>query len=326
MKNKIICIILVIFTMVAFTGCQLAHEDLSQAKTNDRLIGVFVSYEHIDLFDMEGYLNDNIGKLANGGEIEIDGSSSQYNNRLYAKLVDEEVTTTDGEKYTKYKYVFEGVDGISMFSPTITDPVTGDSYSSGGSGNGISNFKYNVKVGDNKEGIELEGTIYIASGMSKTLFTNPVYQSNDGKVYLLSGQGFSSDNIGEGEFLTTTMEDSTSITDNKITTTYTASIKLSIATMNPTEKVAIYQMDDENNIITKNEYLPEKVPEEIVPDKSCEYFIVESHKRTFNGEKQIERQLFSKRDDSLYYFKKGDHSVLYKIFSTILWETGESLR
>lgn len=325
MKNKIICIILAIVTMVAFTGCQLAHEDLAQAKINDRLIGVFVSYEYIDLFDIEGYLNDNIGKLANGSEIEIDGANSQYNNRLYATLVEEELTTTDGEKYTKYKYVFEGVDGISMFSPSITEPVTGDSYSSSSSDNGISDLKYNVKVGDNEKGIELEGTVYIASGMSMTLFTNPVYQSNDGKVYLLSGEGFSSENIDEGEFFTSTMDDSTSITDNKITTTYTASIKLSIATMNPTEKVGIYQMDSENNIITKNEYLPGKVPEEIVPDKSCEYFIVESHKRTFNGEKQVERQLFSKKDDSLYYLKKGDNSALYKILATILWETEDNI-
>lgn len=321
MKNKIICIILAIVTMVGFTGCQLAHEDLAQAKINDRLIGVFVSYEYIDLFDFEGYLNDNIGKLANGGEIKIDGTDNQYNDRLYATLVDEEITTTDGEKHTNYKYVFESVDGISMFSPTIIDPVTGDSYSSSSSHNGISDLKYHVNVGDNEKGIELEGTIYIASGaMSKTLFTNPVYQSNDGKVYLLSGQGFSSDNLDEGELFTNTMEDSASITDNKITTTYTASIKLSIATINPTEKIAIYQMDSENNIITKNEYLPEKVPEEILPDKSCEYFIVESHKKTFNGEKQVERQLFSKKDDSLYYLKKGAKNVLYKTFSTILWE------
>lgn len=312
--------------MVSFTGCQLAHEDLAQAETNDRLIGVFISYEHIDLFDIGGYLNDNIGKLANGGEIEIDGANSQYNDRLYATLVDEEVTTTDGEKYTKYKYVFEGVDGISMFSPSITEPVTGDTYSSSSSDNGISDLKYNVKVGDNEKGIELEGTVYIAAGaMYKAFFTNPVYQSNDGKVYLLSSDGFSSDSIDEGELFTTTMEDSTSITDNKITTTYTASIKLSIATMNPTEKVAIYQMDSKNNIITKNEYLPEKVPEEIVPDKSCEYFIVESQKETCNDEKQVERQLFSKRDDSIYYFKKGDNSVLYKTFSNILWEAKDSI-
>ena len=117
------------------------------------------------------------------------------------------------------------------------------------------------------------------------------------------------------------MTGSTSRTENKTTTTYSASIKLSIETMNPTEKVAIYQMDSENNIILRNEYLPESVPEEITPEKSCEYFLVESQKKTFNGEKQIERQLFSKTDTSLYYFVKDNNGVLHKTYSALMWET-----
>lgn len=329
MKNKILCIILTLLMVVTFSGCQLAREDLAQTKEGDKLIGVFVTYEHLDLFDMESYLNDNISKFSKGGNIEINGAHDIYNNRLYATLVEEELTAVNsGEKHSMFSYVFEGLDGISMFAPTITDPITGDSYSSSSSGKGISDPKYHVKRGDNEEGIELEATIYVASGaMSDAIYINPVYQSDDSKVYLQSGQGFmaSGDN-GEGGVYTQTMTDSTSRTENKTITTYTTSIKLSIATMNPTETVAIYQMDSSNRIISKNEYSPGNVPEEITPEKSCEYFIVESHKTTFNGEKQVERQIFSKTDTSIYYFVKGNNGVLYKTYSSIIWETKDNVK
>lgn len=297
MKNKICCIVLALLITIAFSGCQLAREDLLPSKENNRLIGVFVSYDYIDLFDMESYLNDNINKFSNGGNIQINDVNDKYNNRLYAKLVEKEMTATGGEKYTNSEYIFDGLDGITMFSPRITDPITGNSYISSGASNGISDMKSNYKSTDNEEKIELEGTIYLSSGaMSSGIYINPVYQSEDGKVYLKSGHGFmtSGDN-GEGGVYSQTITDSSTKTEGKKSTTYSTQIKLSVATMNPTEKVLIYQMDNKNNIITKDEYVPDNIIREITPDNSCEYLIVENHKISFNGEKQVERQIFSKK-------------------------------
>lgn len=323
MKNKILFMILTLLIVLTFSGCQLAHEDLAQAKVKDKLIGVFVTYEHLNLFNLEDYLNDNINKLSEGGNIEINNSTNIDNNRFYARLVEEELTAEDnGEKHILLSYIFEGLEGISMFVATITDPNTGDDYSSVSSGDGVSDPKYHIKSGDNEEEIEPEGTIYVASGaMSDPIYINPVYQRDDGKVYLQSGQGFkaSGDN-SEGEVFTQTMTESVSKTVNKTTTQYTASIKLSIATMNPTEKVAIYQMDSVNNVISKNEYLPTRVPQEITPEESCDYFLVESYKKAFNGERHVERQLFSKKDDGLYYFVESVHGTINKSCTTILWE------
>lgn len=323
MKNKVLCMLVTLLIVLTFSGCQLAYEELAQTKESDKLIGVFVTYEHLDLFDMENYLNDNISKFSKGGNMVINGADDKYNNRLYATLVEEELTAVEsGEKQSMFSYVFEGLDGISMFASTITDPITGDSYSSTSSDNGISDSKYHLKSGDSEEEIELEGTIYVASGeISNAFYINPVYQSGDGKVYLQSGQGFmvSGDN-NEGGVYTHTMVDSTSRTENKKTTQYTASIKLSFATINPTEKVVIYQIDSKNNTISNNEYLPSSVPQEIMPEKSCEYFIVESHKKALRGERQVDRQLFSKNDDEIYYFVKANNGVINKSYSTILWE------
>ena len=51
MKNKILFMILTLLIVLTFSGCQLAHEDLAQAKVKDKLIGVFVTYEHLNLFN-----------------------------------------------------------------------------------------------------------------------------------------------------------------------------------------------------------------------------------------------------------------------------------
>ena len=71
-------------------------------------------------------------------------------------------------------------------------------------------------------------------------------------------------------------------------------------------------MDSGNNIISKNEFLPESVPQEIKAAQDCEYFMVESHKTAYSGEKQVERQIFSKADSALSFFVKGDKGILFK--------------
>ena len=78
---EIFLAVLIIFSLM---GCQLALED--KEDNTDILIGVFITEEHLDLFDMEGYLNDNINTLSGGGLINIDKNSSQYQGRLYATL------------------------------------------------------------------------------------------------------------------------------------------------------------------------------------------------------------------------------------------------
>ena len=78
-------------------------------------------------------------------------------------------------------------------------------------------------------------------------------------------------------------------------------------------------MDKTNTIISSSEYSPEMVPIEITPADSCEYFLIENYKKSFNNEIHIERQLFSKNDTSIYYFVLGENNILNKTYSTILW-------
>lgn len=80
--------------VLPLTGCQLALPGEESAQ-DDRLIGVYVTTEYLDLFDIESYLEDNLNAGWTGGEIT--GDTDPYEGRVYA------VRTEDG------KYVFEGV-------------------------------------------------------------------------------------------------------------------------------------------------------------------------------------------------------------------------
>ena len=91
MKNKIIiCFIIAAFAL-NLCGCQLALPE-GEGTERDRLIGCFITTEHLDLFDFEAYFNDNAHKLVSGGEITLDGDTAAYRNRIYAELYDETYT------------------------------------------------------------------------------------------------------------------------------------------------------------------------------------------------------------------------------------------
>ena len=49
-----------ILAVLMLAGCQLASEEKREDTTQDRLVGVFVTMDHMELdFDIEGWLNDN---------------------------------------------------------------------------------------------------------------------------------------------------------------------------------------------------------------------------------------------------------------------------
>ena len=320
MSRKLFAVITALLIIFTLSGCQLAHEDEAANNGIDKLIGVYVSYDHVDLFNLEGYINDNLN--FSGGEIKIEGETKKYEGRMYATRKDEMRTSSEGEKYTNTQFVFEELPGIGMFAPTVVDPRLEDrTYISAG-GDGFTDTKFHVRSGDNEDGLELSGTLYISSGaMSDAIYINPVYQSEDGKVYLVSGQGFAAtgDN-GEGGVYSQKLEDKVAINENGKSKSYSSMIEVSIATMNPTIKVSILQMDKDSNVVKKVEYNPDNVPSELKTEFDTEYIIVESKKETFNKELKKERTLFSKSDEALWYFKKSNDKVFVKAYTTILWE------
>ncbi len=55
----------VIFMAFTASGCTLAVPEAGTDGNGDRLIGAFITSEYLDLYDMEGYLNDHAASLMN---------------------------------------------------------------------------------------------------------------------------------------------------------------------------------------------------------------------------------------------------------------------
>ena len=69
--NKLFALILAVLMLA---GCQLASEEQREDTTQDRLAGVFITFERLDLdFDIEGWLNVN-GLNAENANVQSEGS------------------------------------------------------------------------------------------------------------------------------------------------------------------------------------------------------------------------------------------------------------
>jgi len=291
--------------LILLTGCQLAREEGAGDNSGDRLIGVLVTGAYLD---------------PTSGQVFVDGRDSRYRGRLYATLKTRSLTDSRGEAFSKQEYVFDTVEGISYFAAAYTGAGGDHSYISSGGDEAISDAHTSMHYGDDEDKTTLEGTIYLSSkhpgGVS---FINPVYQSPDGSVYAISGNGFSADIRSEGLHYSQTLEETTTITENGKSKSNSILIKISFAVMNPPEKIVVVQMDDANTTVSSAEYVPGELPSVITPEAGVAYIIVEAHKRDHAGVSFVSRTLYDKSNQAIDTFYSRDDGVCIKQWTQLRW-------
>lgn len=310
------------FMVLSLAGCQLAQEGKETADIEDRLIGVFITTEHLDLFDMEGYLNDNLPGIVNG-EIMADDNSGKYQDRLYAKLEEKTLTSEEtGEETTIEEYVFEGVEGIRYFAAEMEDKENQEPYTSTSADDSISGGHVGIFNGDEEDKITLEGTIYYTHQYSNsTFYMNPVYQSRDGSVYAMGGNGIMTQGIeGERAKSTMSLESSTTRTENGKSKKQSASVKITFAAAYPPEKILVWQMDERHQILSGEEYMPGKMPETISPELETAYLIVETFQKAADGTTQIERELYGKEEETVTTRNCLENGICEEVYTQLVWE------
>ena len=323
MNRKAIAIFLLLTAILTMTGCQLAREDLAETPGSDKLIGVLVTREYLDLFDMERYLNDNIHRISPGGTITIDGDTSRYQGRLYASIVTRTHTNPEtGETFEITEFAFEGVEGFHYYCAVVPATVAQGSYSITSADDAISDCHTSVHTSDWEDRISLEGTIYYSpSGTgSITFFPNPVYQSPDGRIYAVTGTGITSyGDHGEGDLYSQTLEETVTITENGKTKTSHTSIKISFGAMFPPSRIVVRQMDEESRVISSAEYKPGELPETLEISKDTAYIMVETYKQGRDGKTVISRSLFDKDDETLETYYCRDDGICVKQHTSLKW-------
>jgi len=304
------------------TGCQLALENMEiNAAYEDRLIGVFVTTEHLDLFDFESYLHDNIRGIS-GGNIIVSGNTQKYEGRLYAELHTKMVTSeVTGESFKREEYVFPDVYGIPYFAVTVTGDEIIESYITTMSDPAIVDGSMHIHASDDSGKTVLEGTIYVTPGGKERLYYfNPVYQSADDRVYTLAGGGISTHGVqSEGSVMSQTLEATTTVTENGETKTYGISVTLSINIMIPPEKIVLLEMDTDNNLISRVEYMPGSLPKSLLPNPETAYIIVETHKKCLSEGDIVARDIYSKDAESIKTFFARDDGLCVNHWTYIEW-------
>ena len=321
MKRKMMIAVCCALILCALTGCQLAKESAGTNAYEDRLIGVFITTEYLDLFDFEGYLSDNYNSFQ-GGEINVDGSGTQkYQGRLYAVLVPRTLTDEEtGETTVTHEYVFEGIEGILYCVPTIQPSEAENSYIATTSDPAISDGYTSIFVGDDENSVSIDGTIFVAPSKNDHIYYyNPVWQSAEGSVYAVSGDSFmfSSEAHGEGSAYAQTMDATTTITENGKAKKDSISIKISISVMYAPEKIVILQMDPDNVVISRSEYEPGEMPKDIMLKTDTAYFIVETHKRDDTGNIKIHREIYGRDVENIETFFVREDGVCVKHWTQI---------
>lgn len=321
MKNrKIFRCIMCVSIISCLSGCSLAVPDAGTEGGSDRMIGVFITRDFLDLFDMEQYINDHSYEFVNGGEIQI-ASDARYEGKLYAS-----VDKSKGDDPYDWEISFGDLDGISMFTP-LWESENGETYRGTVCTEEISDpdFRYNV-TDDGDENI-VSGKVYILAGKfgdDRVYYANPVYQTEDGEIYVTCGHGFSSSGgSSEGVNFSSTVSGETTVTENGKAKTEKSSVTVQYKVINEPVRFTFCQMDQEHQVIKKGNYRPEEVPEQIHAEKDAAYIVVEMEKEGTEGEKIVSREVYDQKADEdtwLTTFCAREDGIVVEQETKVIWK------
>lgn len=138
----------------------------------------------------------------------------------------------------------------------------------------------------------LTGKLFADSGAGHmSAYCNPVYQQADGRVYLVPGEGVSA-NMGS---MTHSLSESCE-SAKKGERGYGMDITLEVEGRRPSEKLAVLLYSAEGALLSRTEYAPEEMPEEIAAEGAA-WAVFEDYTADYSGEPQVIRRLIAAGSD-----------------------------
>ncbi len=310
--KKISLILLTLLLLLSMSGCQLARTETEE--TRDRLVGVLITREYLDLFDMESYLEDNL-KIT-GGDIVIDGDTSAYQGRIYASFIPKTLYGKNGETAETQDLLFSDLKGIHYVAARMEDE--NGSYNRVFSSDGLLNGQTAYHCTDFEDSVTLEGEIWLVQGTGDLLaYINPVYQDSEGNFYVTPGQGFhSSGDSGTGSLFTQTMEDTYTVTEGGKTTTLSNSITISIGIKPKPVQYRLLQMREDNTILSSTDYTPGEMPQDITVSADAAYLLLETHQQDTDPI----RTIINPDEDHIFTLYAGEDGYLLEDLTFLHWQ------
>ena len=300
MKKKKLGIMVVVFVaaVVLIAVVSGVHKGIKWYNTDDTvikdtnkdlLVGVFMTLQPVEKVE------------------ELDDTEH------YATLVENKLTSEDGEEYTEYTYVFEDLEGYSFFSFYYDD--------------GEKNFWSSVcdEVFSSPEmqlGSERILTSTVVHSMYDTAVTfNPVYQKDDGRIYTILTHSGVVHGIGNPGFSV-----SEKLSDKAVRfkdgefqkiTTY-IDVTLNGRTAVP-ETIEIQEMKDEGGCIDTETYTPEEIPDVMWPSEETDYVLIRTVYDDGEHGKYSERQVVGREESSFSTFSLDKNRVCKEKHTFIEW-------
>ena len=288
--HKIFKTLTLISLLALLVGCQLAvskediDEKLGELETIgiDRLVGFLITTDHAPI---ENYMR---------GEDRIVGEP------IY-----------DGEMIDSYD--FNGAKGI-LYTQVLKDDIRYTFF-----GEGVSNPQNHVEIDEDKntEVHTLNAQIYVYFNDIEFYKLNPIYQKENGEVYLTLGTAYGIDlsiDREEGSLLTIEMSEDYKTLDDK---TISSSFNVEFVHEYPVTEMTVIEMDAKNNLIKSQTVSTEAETLEL--SDQAEYIIVEFLKGV--GEKQkFVRKIFDRSDTSFHLFVDNKEPILSGKLIVLDWK------
>lgn len=324
MKNRKWYIGSLLLPALALCGCSLAVSGKGGEPESDRLIGVFITEEYLDLFDMDAYLEDHASALLDKKEHTVT-DTSQYTEKLYA-----DIEKNGSEDPGNWEVSFKETEGIRFFSP-IWKTGEDASYHANVYDASICDPEVNVTVTDTGEEISLSGTYYILpgkfSGDEVIYYVNPVYQTKDGDIYTVPGNGFGTEvQSGEGANWTSTLSDQIQITEDGVQKTEQTFVKIQFGVMYKPQKVSLLQMDAQHRIIRADAYEPGMLPQKMEAEPETAYILAETQKENPAGGTVLQREIYEPGGEEtiMKTFYAAQDGNLSGMDTEIIWQAPET--
>lgn len=163
-----------------------------------------------------------------------------------------------------------------------------------------------------KEGVSIEGTLYFASKSVDVIHAYSVYQSKDGRVYLvrIAGRGVNGE-VSERIGFSQTYKDEHMLTINENQSNHSqvgdgVEVIVNIGIKYIPQKVKFIQINTEHVQISREEYEAQDLPEEVSIGPNTAYLVVESNVNTPDGE-VVRREIFDREDEQFigYVLRDG---------------------
>lgn len=159
---KKLSIALILALALVLSGCSMLREDGAPAQ-EDRLVGIYITPEYVDTFDLKAYFEDNASSLINGGGEISSQDAAKYSQRIYA--------TDNGGREGHIEFPMWGIPLISA-----RYEEDGESYIGNESSDYMERGGLHVYSSDEGERYEMSGTIYADARGHIQAYCNPVYQ------------------------------------------------------------------------------------------------------------------------------------------------------